>query len=49
MHREATIQNRLDLYLKKWMMRFAMEGMLEGEWEVVQLLSVKMVSMVPPS
>ena len=30
-HILVTIQSRLDLYHKKWMMRFMIEGMLEGE------------------
>ena len=29
--RPVTIQNRLGLYPEKWMMRFVMEGMLEGK------------------
>ena len=48
-HKLATIQNHLDQYLGISMMRFTMEGMLEGEWEVSRLLLVRVVSMVPPS
>ena len=45
-HKLVTIQNCLDLRRGTWMMRFVMEGMLEGVWEDVQFLL--MVSMVPP-
>ena len=38
--RLATIQSHLDLRRGILMMRFMMEGMLEGEWEDVRLLPV---------
>ena len=49
MRRLATIQICLDQYGGILMKRFVMEGMLEGEWEDVRLLPVKVVLMVPPS
>ena len=44
MHTKVTIQSSVDQCLGILMRRFMMEGMLEGQWEVVRFL----VSMVPP-
>ena len=47
-HKWVTIQTRLDLWNKNGMSMFRKGDNLVLEWEVIQLLSAKKASMVPP-
>ena len=47
-HIQVTIQTCLDLWNESEMMMIGKGDIITMEWEVIRLLSVRMVSMVPP-